>query len=106
MTHACWLQSHSLGADTIVLDLEDSVADHRKGAARESVFHGIQATPEHEVEVAVRINPPSGNETLAGDDLELLLPLQRLQCIVIPKVESENDIFFVISRAQQLRPEG
>lgn len=99
-------QSHSIEVDTVVMDLEDSVAEHRKGAAREALFHGIQASPEEGPEVAVRINAPSGNQTRASDDLELLLPLRQLECIVIPKVEHDSDIFFVIQRAQQLRPEG
>lgn len=101
-------KSHSVEADTVILDLEDSVADHRKGAAREAVLNGIQAAPERGQgpEVAVRINPPSGGSQLAGDDLELLLPLPRLDCVVIPKVEDEDDVIFVMTRAQQLRSES
>ncbi|PWN21978.1 Phosphoenolpyruvate/pyruvate domain-containing protein [Microstroma glucosiphilum] len=104
-------KADSAGADTIVLDLEDSVADHQKGRAREAVYHKLNALA-HPVEgnssgrseMAVRINPPSGSGPLAGDDLELLLPLEQLECILLPKVESEEDVLFVISRAQQLRP--
>lgn len=104
-------KSDSAGADTIVLDLEDSVADHQKGRAREAVYHKLNAlarpaegTSSGRAEMAVRINPPSGGDSLAGDDLELLLPLEQLECVLLPKVESEEDVLFVISRAQQLRP--
>ncbi|CAO1629625.1 unnamed protein product [Sympodiomycopsis kandeliae] len=104
-------KAQSLTADTIIFDLEDSVADHRKGAARETVLHGISAFPSAQAkagkarpaEVSVRINPPSGNTTLASDDLELLLPLQRLESIVVPKVENIQDIHFILQMAQQLR---
>lgn len=34
-------QSQQSDADCIIFDLEDSVAVHRKGAARESVLHGL-----------------------------------------------------------------
>lgn len=54
----------------------------------------------------MRINPPSSDENLASDDLELLLPLGQLEGLVIPKVEHEADVAFVLSRAQQLRPPG
>ncbi|CAO1631518.1 unnamed protein product [Parajaminaea phylloscopi] len=96
-------KSHSVEADTVVLDLEDSVADHRKGAAREAVLNGLQASPAKGPEMAVRINPPSGNEMVASDDLELLIPLRQLSCVVVPKVEHESDLFFILQRAQQLR---
>lgn len=99
-------QSHSLKADTIVLDLEDSVADHRKGAAREAVLHGLNASPSKGPELSVRINPPSGNQILAGDDLELLLPVERLESIVVPKVESADDVRFIYQRVRQARGGG
>lgn len=100
-------QSNSINVDTLVYDLEDSVADHRKGAARESIYHGLRsASSSKGPQRAVRINPPSSDQTLASDDLELLLPLEQLEAIVVPKVESEADVAFVLARAQQLRPHG
>ncbi|PWN29059.1 beta subunit of citrate lyase [Jaminaea rosea] len=100
-------KSHSIEVDTLIFDLEDSVANHRKGAARESVYHGLRsASSSKGPQRAVRINPPSSDENLASDDLELLLPLGQLEGLVIPKVEHEADVAFVLSRAQQLRPPG
>jgi citrate lyase subunit beta-like protein len=64
--------------DCIIFDLEDSVASHRKGAARESVLHGLNAAPRSGPELAVRINPPSGSIHLASDDLDIILPSRQL----------------------------
>ena len=36
------VKSRKLEADTIVFDLEDSVAEHRKGAAQRMVFDALQ----------------------------------------------------------------
>lgn len=52
----------------------------------------------------MRINPPSGDASLAQDDLDVILPSTQLQGIVIPKVESAKDIRMVIERAESLRP--
>lgn len=79
------------------------MADHRKGAAREAVLHGLNAAPRPGPELAVRINPPSGNLQLAIDDLDIILPSLSLETIVMPKVEHEEDVNLVIQKAQQLR---
>lgn len=95
-----------------MLDLEDSVApgSKGKGAAREAVLYGLNAAPRNDhhdgPELAVRINPPSSEPELAGDDLELLLPSRRLESIVIPKVESAEDVWFVMQRIRQCRGVG
>lgn len=71
-------KSQESEADCIIFDLEDSVATHRKGAARESVLHGLNAAPRPGPELAVRINPPSGSIQLANDDLDIILPSRQL----------------------------
>ncbi|KAE8271809.1 hypothetical protein A4X09_0g561 [Tilletia walkeri] len=98
--------SQKTDADCIIFDLEDSVAPHRKGAARETVLHGLNAAPRPGPELAVRINPPSGDVSLASDDLDIVLPSYALQAIVLPKVESAEDVFLVLDKASVLRPEG
>ncbi|KAK0534688.1 hypothetical protein OC842_002556 [Tilletia horrida] len=98
--------SQKTDADTVIFDLEDSVAPHRKGAARETVLHGLNAAPRPGPELAVRINPPSGDISLASDDLDIVLPSHALQAIVLPKVESAEDVFLVLDKAAVLRPEG
>ncbi|KAL9933753.1 hypothetical protein V8E36_007411 [Tilletia maclaganii] len=98
--------SQKTDADCIIFDLEDSVAPHRKGAARETVLHGLNAAPSTGTELAVRINPPSGDVNLASDDLDVILPSLALQTIVLPKVESAEDILLVLDKLAVLRPEG
>ncbi|WFD29406.1 hypothetical protein MSPP1_000415 [Malassezia sp. CBS 17886] len=91
-------QSHRLPADTLVYDLEDSVADHRKGAARELVLQVLCAAPRDTPELAVRINAPSVDSALATTDLDVVLPSQRLQALVVPKVETLDDVTLVAQR--------
>ncbi|KAK0545376.1 hypothetical protein OC846_005698 [Tilletia horrida] len=98
--------SQKTDADCIIFDLEDSVAPHRKGQARETVLHGLNAAPRPGPELAVRINPPSGDVHLASDDLDVVLPSHALQAIVLPKVESAEDVYLVLDKAAILRPEG
>ncbi|EPQ27754.1 uncharacterized protein PFL1_04891 [Pseudozyma flocculosa PF-1] len=97
-------KSQTSSSDCIIFDLEDSVAAHRKGLARETVFHALEAAARPGPELAVRINPPSGDQTLAADDLDVVLPARQLETIVVPKVEHEDDIRFIIAKARALRP--
>ena len=56
-------RADSVGADTLVLDLEDSVATSQKERAREEVSDRIRSGAFKESEVAVRVNAP-GTEHL------------------------------------------
>ncbi|KDN53391.1 beta subunit of citrate lyase [Tilletiaria anomala UBC 951] len=96
-------KSQESDSDCIIFDLEDSVAAHRKGAAREAVLHGLNAAPRPGPELAVRINPPSGDHSIASDDLDIILPSRQLQAIVMPKVESSDDVKMVLDKAEHLR---
>ncbi|CCF49429.1 hypothetical protein NDA11_003214 [Ustilago hordei] len=96
-------KSQSSSSDTIIFDLEDSVAAHKKGSARETVFLALEAAARPGPELAVRINPPSSNCDLAEDDLDMILPSSQLQTIVVPKVESEDDVRLIIEKARALR---
>ncbi|KAJ1021133.1 hypothetical protein NDA16_003919 [Ustilago loliicola] len=98
-------KSQSSSADTIIFDLEDSVASHKKGSARETVFLALEAAARPGPELAVRINPPSADRALAEDDLDMILPSGQLQTIVVPKVESEDDVQLIIEKARALRRE-
>ncbi|KAL9186352.1 hypothetical protein ACHAXT_005590 [Thalassiosira profunda] len=84
-------KSLSLGADTIVLDLEDSVKD--KAAGREilrSFLDGSGASPSREgTEVLVRINPLSGSEDWR-EDLEA--GFAGADGFMVPKVESGDEL--------------
>ncbi|KAI8926805.1 Pyruvate/Phosphoenolpyruvate kinase-like domain-containing protein [Entophlyctis helioformis] len=79
--------------DSFIYDLEDSVALHRKGAAREMVFNS---------EKAVRIN--SIGSGLELDDLNVILRSRRLQALLIPKVNSAKDIAFVSHMIDSVAP--
>ena len=54
------------GSDSIILDLEDAVAENQKDAARFSLYHALQSIDYGDTEVIVRINgldPPIGRRT-------------------------------------------
>lgn len=76
-----------VGADAVILDLEDSVATAAKDQARRAALNYLGSDRLSEVQTALRINAPA---TLAGwQDLTALL---QSSCdpdfVVIPKAES------------------
>jgi citrate lyase subunit beta-like protein len=89
-------KSKSIGADAVVLDLEDGVALDRKDDARDLVVQTLlhDSSTFGRSEVCVRINGLDTKE-LALRDLQAILPLKKVQAIVIPKVESAADVQFV-----------
>jgi len=74
------------GADGLIADLEDAVAEDRKGSARQLVVEVLQAATGPSVRM-VRINQP-GSE-LAAADLVALADL-ALEAIVVPKATPEG----------------
>lgn len=72
-----------LGADALILDLEDSVAPSRKDEARAAIASFLYH-PREAVRLFVRINPLQGDLALA--DLDAVMP-GRPDGIVLPKVE-------------------
>ena len=72
-----------VGADALILDLEDAVAPDAKPRAREAVA-AFLTQPRGAVALFVRINPVDG--PLAADDLAAILPA-RPDGIVLPKAE-------------------
>lgn len=72
----------TLGADALILDLEDAVAPERKPAAREAVAAFL--TEERRATLLVRINPLDSG--LADDDLAAVLG-GKPDGIVLPKAE-------------------
>ncbi|MFS0737662.1 CoA ester lyase [Sphingomonas sp. 1P06PA] len=77
-----------LGADALILDLEDAVAPAAKPAARQAVA-AFLASDRRGVEIFVRINPLDGG--LAEPDLAAVLP-GRPDGIVLPKAEGAPSI--------------
>lgn len=73
-----------VGADALILDLEDAVAPDAKPGARDAVARFLIEADRRDVRLFVRINPVDG--PLATDDLTAILPA-RPDGIVLPKAE-------------------
>jgi citrate lyase subunit beta/citryl-CoA lyase len=85
-----WIEkAASYGADNLVLDLEDSVPDQEKVAARPIVKAGIQVLKATGQAVSVRVNGFATGLTL--DDLEGIL-CPELDAVLLPKVETPGDL--------------
>jgi citrate lyase subunit beta/citryl-CoA lyase len=77
-----------LGADAVILDLEDSVSPEEKDAARILVGMAIRHVDFRDTEVMVRINPLD----IGGvEDLKVILPAGP-DAVLIPKCESPEDV--------------
>jgi citrate lyase subunit beta/citryl-CoA lyase len=81
-------KASGIGADALILDLEDAVAPPRKALAREMV-KGMLSGPPRDWAFLVRINPLGSGLTL-GDLAAIVRP--GLDGILIPKVNGIADI--------------
>jgi citrate lyase subunit beta/citryl-CoA lyase len=81
-------KADGIGADALILDLEDSVAPPRKALARGMVKDLLGATPR-DWAFLVRVNPLGSGLTL-GDLAAVVRP--GLDGILIPKVSGTQDI--------------
>ena len=81
-------KAHTRGADTIVLDLEDSVPPAEKASARGLVKEAIPLVARGGAEVAVRVN---NDPALISDDIEASV-WPGLSSLSIPKVESAAEL--------------
>ena len=79
----------ALGADNVILDLEDAVAPDQKDAARILVRSAIKAIGFKNVELTVRIN--SLDTPYWRDDLEEIVPLAP-NMIMPTKVNGADDV--------------
>ena len=87
-------------AHGIILDLEDSVAPDKKHDARYLVRNALRSCNFYGVERMVRINQiPTGLE-----DLDFIIP-HNVNLILIPKVESAEQIQQVDERIAQIKQE-
>jgi citrate lyase subunit beta/citryl-CoA lyase len=98
------LKAIGLGASAVCLDLEDAVAKSEKAAAREVVV-GTLADPSVEgANAHVRINGVA--TSFCEDDLTALGPsLPRLAGLLVPMVESADEIRHVAQRLDALERE-
>jgi citrate lyase subunit beta/citryl-CoA lyase len=85
-------KARELGADEVVVDLEDSVAVAAKDEARAAAVQALRDFGEQTV--SVRINPP--RSAWCHLELAALAGLARQpRAIVVPKVDSAADLAFV-----------
>jgi citrate lyase subunit beta/citryl-CoA lyase len=77
------------GADTLILDLEDSVPPQEKAAARATVKAGVKLLRAKGQACAVRVNAFATGLTL--DDLEAVI-CPELERVLLPKVETPADL--------------
>jgi citrate lyase subunit beta/citryl-CoA lyase len=82
-----------LGADELVLDLEDAVAPEAKEAARALVVQALASDAYAACTVAVRVNQPG--TPWCHEDLAALARAPRPPAsVVLPKVEGPGDLAF------------
>ena len=93
-----FLNASQHNPDAIILDLEDSVAPPAKDAARLLVRNALRAVDFGQCERMVRIN--QGDRGLA--DLDAVVP-QNVHVILIPKVESADQVKAADARAERVR---
>ena len=86
-------KASGIGADGLILDLEDSVVASRKPLARDMVKEMMRG-PAHDWSFLVRINPLGGGMTL--DDLAAVVR-PGLDGILIPKTNGMADIDLISS---------
>ena len=91
-----------LGADALILDLEDSVALATKMSARRAIASFLGAT-HRTVKLLVRINPLDG--ALVEDDLAAIVPAEP-DAIVLPKAEGAESIEALDRHLQRLGADG
>jgi citrate lyase subunit beta/citryl-CoA lyase len=91
----------ALGADTLILDLEDAVAPTAKTAARAAVADFLDRPRDHGVALIVRINPLDRAE--AAEDLALVAA-RRPDAIMLPKAEGSRSIAELVRRLPDAPP--
>jgi len=77
------------GADSIMIDLEDSVSLNEKDSARLLVYHSLKMLDFNGIEVLVRVN--GLNTTFGKDDFEAIVRAKP-DAIRLPKTETPQDV--------------
>ena len=90
------------GADSIIFDLEDAVAPNEKDAARLLVVHALRTVDYSESEKVVRINLL---DTYGEEDIKAIVPCKPT-ALLVPKVESAEDIKKVAKMIDAIEPAG
>lgn len=83
----------ALGADEVVVDLEDAVAAAAKDEARAAAVRVLAGDGWGATTVSVRVNAP--RSAWCHLDVTALAAVDGIAAIVVPKVESAGDLAFV-----------
>lgn len=95
-----WVEkSLTLGADAIILDLEDSVALSEKESSRTRVPDAVKASCGAGTNVFVRVNGLTTG--LAAEDLKCAVQ-PGLMGIVLPKTESVNEVREAVTLVEEI----
>jgi citrate lyase subunit beta/citryl-CoA lyase len=83
-----WEKATQRGADAVVIDLEDAIPLDKKEMARAMAPKAIQLLKDRGAEVILRVNsaPTLWQKDLVG------MPLQYLSAIMLPKVETKDQV--------------
>lgn len=91
-------KAHTRGADAYILDMEDSVPLAQKDAARGCIIPAAKVVSQDGADALVRINL---EESMAIKDLEAAVD-QSVKAIVVPKVESAEQILRLAQKIDEL----
>ncbi|MGX9181949.1 HpcH/HpaI aldolase/citrate lyase family protein [Mesorhizobium sp. BHbdii] len=94
-------KAHDCGADGIILDLEDSVPQERKGEARRQISESVAKVGRKGASVLVRVN--RGLRALAAD-LDVAV-MAGVDALVLPKVDSAEWVSEVVNAVTELERE-
>lgn len=81
--------AHIYGSDSLMFDLEDSVALAEKDAARMLVYNALRTVSYGETEIVVRVNPL--NTPFGRQDIEAMV-CAGVHVIRMPKTETADDV--------------
>ena len=82
-------KARTLGADVVMIDLEDAVAPEAKGEARDAVAAALAQGGFGEAELVVRVN---GAATEWGEDDLRMVHAARPDAVLVPKPERAADL--------------
>lgn len=88
-------KASNLSCDHVFMDLEDAVAPSQKESARQTVIEALREHPYEGQTCAVRINDVT-SPYVARDIIEIVTGAgDRLDCLMIPKVDGADHVHFV-----------
>jgi malyl-CoA/(S)-citramalyl-CoA lyase len=89
-------------ADAVFMDLEDAVPPSEKGAALDEAVRALTSLDWGNKVVAVRIN--AVDSPFIAREVRTLATLPRLDSVIVPKAERQNDIAAIADRLQAAAP--